>query len=71
MANLCIKHEFDTKNKWVFEYDVTVDYHKDTLVHYKDDKIYQSYDCEKNYILLDLILSAVGTMDRTINCIKM
>ena len=44
MANLCIKHEFNTTDNWVFEYDVTVDYHKDTLVHYKDDKIYQSYD---------------------------
>ena len=71
MANLCIKHEFNTTDNWVFEYDVTVDYHKDTLVHYKDDKIYQVMIVRKNYILLDLILSAVGTMDKIINCTKM
>lgn len=54
MANLCIKHEFNTTDNWVFEYDVTVDYHKDTLVHYKDDKIYQSYDCEKKLYIIGL-----------------
>ena len=54
MANLCTKHEFNTTDNWVFEYDVTVDYHKDTLVHYKDDKIYQSYDCEKKLYIIGL-----------------